>query len=71
MLRPAAQLLDSPTLDQQPSSEPSGVAVPRVDSARSVRTRLYDAAQLAVLVLYSIAAMMPQVRRALSALDRA
>lgn len=69
MSRPAAPLLDSPTVER-PLSEASSAAVPRVAPLRRLRARLQDASQIAVVVVYAVAAMMPQVRRALSTLDR-
>ena len=69
MSRPAVQPLESPTLGQ-PSSEASNAVPLPVRPLRTLRTRLQDASQIAILFLYLIAAMTPQVRRALSALDR-
>jgi len=69
MSRTTALLLDSPTADQ------SGIELPATTrtaagSLRVLTERAHDAWQMAVVFLYLIAAMTPQVRRALSALDK-
>jgi hypothetical protein len=69
MSTPAARLLDSPTVDR-PLSETSSAAAQPVAPLRRLRARLQDASHIAIVVVYAVAAMMPQVRRALSTLDR-
>jgi hypothetical protein len=69
MSTPAARLLDSPTVDR-PLSEASSAVERRVAPLRGLRARLHDALQIAIVIVYAVAAMMPQVRRALGTLDR-
>ena len=69
MSRPTALILDS-TAHQAPLGRPVTPAPP-IASASRLGDRIQDVWQTTVVVLYLIAAMTPQVRRVLMAVDKA
>lgn len=71
MFRPTAVLIDSAAATESAVELSFATpATPTFGTLRRFAARAQDACQIAFLFLYLVAAMTPQVRRALMVLDR-